>query len=82
MQIHILSTKLLSVNDQAEAKTREVLGFGKLLDINFSFPSHRLHNYSFPSAPNYLTDPPLHLTLTAGDSFFLKKCCCRLIFIL
>ena len=33
---------------QAEAKTRQVLGFEKLSDNNFSFPSHPLHNYSFP----------------------------------
>ena len=35
-----------------------------------------------PSPPSqiYITDPPLHLTLTSHDTFFLTKCCCRLIF--
>ena len=34
------------------SQTREFLGFEKLSDNRFSFPSHLLHNYSFPSVPN------------------------------
>ena len=33
----------------SKSQTREVLGFENLSDNNFSFPSHPLHNYSFPS---------------------------------
>ena len=65
---------------QAESKTREVLGIWKLSDNNFSSPSHPLHNYSFPFVPNLPPTPPLHLTLTARETFFLTKRCCRLIF--
>ena len=43
------------------SQTREALVFEMLLDRNFSFPSHSFH---------YLTDPPLHLTLSTRDTFF------------
>ena len=46
-------------------------------DNSFSFPSHPLHNYSVPNLP---PTPPLHLTLTTRETFFITKCCCRLIF--
>ena len=48
--------------------------------------SHSPHTLSIttPSAPSqtYFTDHPLHLTLrlTARETFFLTKYCCRLIF--
>ena len=58
---------------QAEAKTREVLGIGKLSDNNFSNPSHLFHNYSFPSIPILLPTAPLHLTLTARETLKHKK---------
>ena len=64
-------------------KTREVLGFGKLLgrqQLLISLPPSP-YNYSFPSVPNLPLTPPLHLTLTARETIFLTKSCCRLIFI-
>ena len=33
-----------------------------------------------PLSQTYLTDAPLHLTLTSRDTFFLTKSCCRIIF--
>ena len=43
--------------------------------------SHPTLSITTPSPPSqtYFTDPPLHLTLTARDTFFLTKYCCQLI---
>ena len=43
--------RLMNTQVSGRSQTREVLGFEKLLDGNFSFPSHPLHNYSIPNLP-------------------------------
>ena len=43
--------------DCIRSQTREVLGFEKLSDNSFSFPSHPLHNNSLPSVPNLPHSP-------------------------
>ena len=48
------------------SQSRGVLRFERLLNRNFSFPSHILHNYSLLSVPNLPqrpSSPPMHSTV-------------------
>ena len=66
-QIHRLNGREMPLS-----QSREVLGFEKLLELrSFSFTSHPLHNYTHSLlSQNFLTDSPLHLTISTRDTFF------------
>ena len=65
---------------QTEAKPRRSSNLRSCHTKTSHSPSTLSITTPSPLSQTYLTDPTLYLTLTARDTFFLTKCCCRLIF--